>query len=48
MNEGKVEIWGTFSVQDHCQKRAFVSAVLLYDKLVVPVPPRDEPEQWDE
>lgn len=39
------EIWGTFSVRDHMKERAFIAEVLLFDKLVIPVPPKDEPEQ---
>ncbi len=35
------ELWGTFSVKDHCQPRAFVADVMLYDRLVVPVPPKE-------
>jgi len=41
------EIWGTFSVRDHQKERAFVAEVLLFDKLVIPVPPKDEPEQLE-
>ncbi len=33
------ELWGTFSVKDHCRPGAFVAEVLLYDKLLIPVPP---------
>lgn len=36
----KYQIWGTFSVKDHVREGAFISEVLMYDKLVVPVPPR--------
>src|SRR5215469_5514526 len=32
------QIWGTFSVKDHCQPNAFVREVLLFDRLVLPVP----------
>jgi hypothetical protein len=38
--------WATYSVKDHTFKNPFVSDVLLYDKLVIPVPP-DEPGEWD-
>jgi hypothetical protein len=41
------EVWGTFSVDDHTRGRAFVNDVLLYDRLVLPVPPKDEPAEWD-
>lgn len=40
------EIWATFSVFDHVSPGAFLSEVVMYDKLVVPVPPRDEPAEW--
>jgi hypothetical protein len=45
------EIWGTYSVRDHEAPRAFVADVLLYDKLVIPVPPADDPDQaefWED
>jgi hypothetical protein len=39
------ELWGTFSVGDHLRRRAFVADVLLYDRLVVPVPPEDDDDE---
>jgi hypothetical protein len=36
------EIWGTFSVKDHCRPNAFVREVLLFDRLVLPVPIDDQ------
>jgi hypothetical protein len=33
------ELWGTFSVRDHCRRGAFISEVLFYDQLVLPVVP---------
>ena len=36
------QVWGTFSVKDHCEPRAFVKVVMNYDRLVIPVPPDDE------
>ncbi len=40
--------WGTFSVSDHTRDLAFVSDVLLYDKLVIPVPDGDEEwKRWE-
>jgi hypothetical protein len=33
------QLWATFSVEDHCRAGAFVAEVLLYDKLIIPVPP---------
>jgi hypothetical protein len=42
-----IEFWGTFSVRDHLIDRAFVADVLLYDRLVIPTLPEDEPEsEW--
>jgi hypothetical protein len=44
---GNIEIWGTYSVKDHTQRRPFVADVMLYDRLVVPFPPDDEEkERW--
>ena len=41
------EVWGTFSVKDHCHQRAFVAEVLLYDRLVIPYPPDEhERSRW--
>jgi len=41
------QVWGTFSVKDHCDPNAFVAEVMLYDRLVVPVPPDDKQrERW--
>ncbi len=41
------QVWGTFSVKDHCDHNAFVAEVMLYDRLVIPVPPDDiERERW--
>lgn len=36
------QIWGTFSVKDHSDPNAFVAEVMLYDRLVIPVPPDNE------
>src|SRR5262245_6702252 len=36
------ERWGAFSVRDHLTDAPFVSEVLLYDRLVIPVPPTDK------
>lgn len=36
------ERWGTFSVRDHDTPAPFVTEVLLYDRLVIPVPPPGE------
>jgi hypothetical protein len=40
------EIWACFSVFDHVQPGAFLSEAVMYDRLVIPVPPRDEPAEW--
>lgn len=42
-----LQIWGTFSVSDHLAPRPFVADVLLYDRLVVPVP-GDDVDRWQE
>jgi hypothetical protein len=42
------EYWGTFSVNDHCRDRAFISDVLLYDRLVVPIPEPGKAADWAE
>jgi hypothetical protein len=47
------ERWGTFSVIDHKEPSAFIPEVLLYDRLVLPVPYNEEDRQrwrkanWD-
>lgn len=41
------ETWGTFSVADHLADRAFVADVVLYDRLVIPVPDDQERERWE-
>ncbi len=42
------ERWGTFSVIDHSNPSAFVPEVLLYDRLVIPVPYSDsDRERWE-
>src|ERR1700722_3405801 len=40
------ETWGTFSVTDHLGPRAFVADVVLYDRLVIPVPDVEERKRW--
>ena len=34
------ERWGSFSVRDHLNTRALATDVLLYDRLIFPVPPK--------
>ncbi|MGB6686328.1 MAG: hypothetical protein WBE76_00630 [Terracidiphilus sp.] len=42
------ERWGAFSVIDHIDAAALAADVLLYDKLVLPVPPNEsEAERWE-
>lgn len=42
------QIWGTFSVKDHRDPHAFVAEVMLYDRLVIPVPADDqERARWE-
>src|SRR5579864_5601280 len=40
------ERWGTFSVKDHKADAPFVSDVLLYDRLVIPVPASTKEEAY--
>ncbi len=39
--------WGCYSVADHLEDRAFVADLLLYDRLVVPVPAPDDVARWE-
>jgi len=39
-------LWGCYSVADHLQERAFVADLLLYDRLVIPVPTPDDRQRW--
>ena len=39
-------LWGCYSVRDHLEPRAFVADLLLYDRLVVPVPTQDDVGRW--
>jgi len=41
------EVWGTFSVADHLRECAFVAEILLYDRLVLPVPPARDEQAWE-
>jgi hypothetical protein len=42
------EVWGTYSVRDHLQEHPWAADVLLYDRLVIPVPPdsAEDPGEW--
>jgi hypothetical protein len=44
----KYELWGTFSVMDHVHEGAFLSEVVMYDRLVIPVPPDPEHAETSE
>lgn len=44
----KHELWGTFSVWDHVSPGAFLAEVVMYDRLVIPVPPDPELAQTPE
>lgn len=39
------QVWGTFSVRDHCRPEAFLREVLLFDRLAIPYP--DSPHERD-
>lgn len=41
-------LWGCYSVADHLEHRAFVADLLLYDRLVIPVPTADDIARWKE
>ena len=32
------ELWATYSVKDHCTPRTLAADILLFDRLVFPVP----------
>ena len=40
------QIWACFSVFDHVEPGAFLPEAVMYDRLVIPVPPKDEPGEW--
>jgi len=40
------QLWGTYSVADHCTAFPFVADMLLYDRLIVPVPPDGDDAEW--
>jgi hypothetical protein len=43
------ERWGTFSVSDHVNNAPFVSDVLLFDRLLIPIPDPKDPnaeKEW--
>jgi hypothetical protein len=40
------ERWGTFSVKDHTGDQPFVADVLMYDRLIIPRPPKEKRSLW--
>ena len=42
-----IERWGAFSVIDHTNPSRMAADVLLYDRLVFPVPPKASEEDWE-
>jgi hypothetical protein len=41
------EVWGSLSVADHTRSRALMAEVLLFDRVVMPVPPADDVEEQE-
>ena len=44
---GGSAIWACFSVFDHLKPGAFLPETVMYDRIVVPVPPIGEPGEWE-
>jgi hypothetical protein len=42
------EVWATYSVKDHTAPKAFVADVMMYDRLVIPVPAKGDEAHWEE
>jgi len=40
------QLWGTYSVADHCTAYPFVADMILYDRLLVPIPPAGDEDEW--
>jgi hypothetical protein len=40
------ELWGTFAVDDHLRRRAFVAEAVLFDRLLIPSPPKGNPDEY--
>ena len=40
------QVWAAYAVTDHLAKKAFVADVMLYDRLVIPVPAPDDHARW--
>jgi hypothetical protein len=41
------QLWGCYSVADHKSDKAFVADVVLYERVVVPVPAAPDGSDWD-
>jgi len=41
-----IERWGAFSVVDHKDARKFAADVLVYDRLLLPIPVDSDREHW--
>jgi len=41
------ETWATYAVNDHLMPRAFVRDVMMFDRLVVPIPPTGDANEWE-
>lgn len=42
------ELWGTFAVDDHLRPRAFVAESVLFDRLLIPAPPKGDPDEYQD
>jgi hypothetical protein len=42
------EVWGTFSVNDHVGAWPFVSDLMLFDRLRIPIPAEKDWKEWEE
>lgn len=47
-NPNPLALWATYSVRDHLDPNRFIADVLIYDHLLVPVPPKGEEDWWEE
>ncbi len=42
------ELWGTFAVDDHLRPRAFVAEAVLFDRLLIPSPPKGDQDAYQD
>ena len=42
------EVWATYSVRDHLAPKAFMADVMLYDRLVIPIPAPGDEVHWND